>query len=210
MFDKIKDFNIGGLYLIDEIIDKYHLNKNAKVLDVGCGSGSAVDFLTKKNLDAIGIDISEDIINEGKNKYGDINIAVMDAHCMDFEKNYFDIISIECSLSIMDDSKLVLSSCKNILKENGIILLGDFFFKESTDTNKAYTLDYWYSLFEETGFEVVDFKDQSKNWRNYIGKVLWECGSLEPLLGGCNSCDLNKTMLSRKTGYFLITLVKKG
>lgn len=48
MFDKIKDFNIGGLYLIDEIIDKYHLNKNAKVLDIGCGSGSAVDFLTKK------------------------------------------------------------------------------------------------------------------------------------------------------------------
>ena len=210
MFDKIKDFNIGGLYLIDEILDKYHLDKNAKLLDIGCGSGSAVDFLSKKGLDAIGIDISEDIINEGKNKYGDINLMVMDAHSMDFEKKYFDIISIECSLSIMDDSRLVLSSCREILKDNGIILLGDFFFKENTDKSDDYTLEYWYKLCEDTGFEVVDFKDQSKNWRNYIGKVLWEYGSLEILLGGCNSCDLNKTMLSRKTGYFLITLVKKG
>ncbi|MGM9530638.1 class I SAM-dependent methyltransferase [Intestinibacter sp.] len=208
MFDKIKDFNIGGLYLIDEILDKYHLDKNAKVLDIGCGSGSAVSFLSKKGLDAIGIDISEDIINEGKSKYGDINLVVMDAHSMDFEKNYFDIISIECSLSIMDNSRLVLASCREILKEKGIILLGDFFFKDNTDKNKAYTLDYWYKLCEDMGFEVVDFKDQSKNWRNYIGKVLWEYGSLEILLGGCNSCDLNKTMLSRKTGYFLITLVK--
>ncbi|MDY2736650.1 class I SAM-dependent methyltransferase [Intestinibacter sp.] len=208
MFDKIKDFNIGGLYLIDELLDKYHLDKNAKVLDIGCGSGGAVDFLSKKGLNAIGIDISQDIINEGKSKYGDINLVVMDAHSMDFEKNYFDIISIECSLSIMDNPKLVLNSCRDILKDNGIILLGDFFFKENTDKSNAYTLDYWYKLCEDMGFKVVDFKDQSKNWRNYIGKVLWEYGSLEILLGGCNSCDLNKTMLSRKTGYFLITLVK--
>lgn len=210
MIDKREDFNLGSIYNIDEIIAEYDLDKNVKILDIGCGSGNVVNYLEQKGFDVIGIDISKETIKEGKEKYKNIDIRVMDSHSMNFENNTFNVISLECSLSIMKDPKLVLSNCKKILKDKGVILLSDFFFKDNSSKDKTYTLEYWNKLYEDLDLHKVSFKDKSKEWKNYIGKVLWEYGNLTNLLRGCENCELGENILSKNTGYFLVTLRKKG
>ncbi len=42
--------------------------KNAKILDVGCGSGRDVHYFLEYFLKPIGLDASEDLINEAKKR----------------------------------------------------------------------------------------------------------------------------------------------
>ena len=127
MINKRDIFSLGGLNLVNEIIEMYEADEDIKVLDVGCGSGYSVNYLCEKGFDATGIDFSEEIINLGKERYKGININTMDANNLDFPENYFDLILFECSLSVMQNPEKILESCRKLLKKNGLILLSDFF-----------------------------------------------------------------------------------
>ncbi|MEG0050968.1 MAG: class I SAM-dependent methyltransferase [Terrisporobacter sp.] len=209
MINKRDVFSLGGLHLVSEIIDMYKLNENIKVLDVGCGSGYSVNYLTEKGFDVTGIDFSEDAIKKAKETYGDINIKVMDSHNMEFDNDFFDLILLECSLSIMKDPKLILTNCKDLLKKDGLILLSDFFFKKTSIRDDTYTLNYWNKLFGDLDYQVINFQDKSREWRNYLGMVLWEYGELSGLLRGCENNNLNQDILNKESGYFLVVLRKR-
>ena len=74
MIDKRDVFSLGGLDLVNEVIDMYEQKDKIKVLDVGCGSGYSVNYLSQQGFDATGIDASEEIIEIGKKKYKNVNI----------------------------------------------------------------------------------------------------------------------------------------
>ena len=65
MIDKRDVFSLGGLDLVNEVIDMYEQKDKIKVLDVGCGSGYSVNYLSQQGFDATGIDASEEIIEIG-------------------------------------------------------------------------------------------------------------------------------------------------
>ena len=202
--------SLSSLDTIDEILDGLSKSKkNPKILDVGCGCGCSVNYLKEKGMDARGVDYSEEIINLGKKTYTGIDLKVMDANNLEFPHNYFDLILFECSLSVMKNTKKILSSSINILKEDGLLLISDFFLKESDLYEGVYTMDYWNKLFDDLNLEIVYFQDKSKEWRNYIGMILWEYGDLSGLLRGNQNNKINKNILKKETGYFSVTLGKK-
>ena len=47
MIDKRDVFSLGGLDLVNEVIDMYEQKDKIKVLDVGCGSGYSVNYLSQ-------------------------------------------------------------------------------------------------------------------------------------------------------------------
>lgn len=203
--------SLSSLDTIDEILDGLSKSKkNPKILDVGCGCGCSVNYLKEKGMDARGVDYSEEIINLGKKTYTGIDLKVMDANNLEFPHNYFDLILFECSLSVMENTKKILSSSINILKEDGLLLISDFFLKESDLYEGVYTMDYWNKLFDDLNLEIVYFQDKSKEWRNYIGMILWEYGDLSVLLRGNQNKSLNKNIFKKGTGYFLAILKKRG
>ncbi len=208
MIDKRDVFTSSGLDLVDEIIELYKGDDNIKALDVGCGSGYSVNCLCEKGFDATGIDYCEEIINLGKEKYKNIDLQVMDANNIDFPKNYFDLIIFECSLSIMKNPESILSNCKELLKQKGIILLSDFYFKKSDNQDNTYTIDYWNTVFDELNLKIIKFEDKYSEWRNFLGMVLWEYGDLSGLLMGNENDQINKDILKKETGYFF-TILKK-
>ena len=203
--------SLSSLDTIDEILDGLSKSKkNPKILDVGCGCGCSVNYLKEKGMDARGVDYSEEIINLGKKTYTGIDLKVMDANNLEFPHNYFDLILFECSLSVMENTKKILSSSINILKEDGLLLISDFFLKESDLYEGVYTMDYWNKLFDDLNLEIAHFQDKSKEWRNYIGMILWEYGDLSVLLRGNQNKCLNKNIFKKETGYFLAILKKRG
>lgn len=58
-------------YLIKPIYDLLDIQKNKKILDVGCGNGYLVRYLIEKGFDAYGIDASESGIRIAKKYYPD-------------------------------------------------------------------------------------------------------------------------------------------
>lgn len=203
--------SLSSLDTIDEILDRISQSKkNPKILDVGCGCGCSVNYLKEKGMDARGVDYSEEIINLGKKTYTGIDLKVMDANNLEFPHNYFDLILFECSLSVMENTKKILSSSINILKEDGLLLISDFFLKQADLYEGVYTMDYWNKLFDDLNLEIVYFQDKSKEWRNYIGMILWEYGDLSVLLRGNQNKSLNKNIFKKGTGYFLAILKKRG
>lgn len=209
MINKRDIFSLSGLNLVNEIIEIYKIDEDVKVLDVGCGSGYSVNYLSEKGFDATGIDSSEEMINLGKERYKDINIKVMDANNLDFPNNYFDLILFECSLSVMKNSEKILEDCRKLLKKNGIILLSDFFFKQTGIYDDTYTLNYWNKLFGDLNLQVINFQDKSREWKNYLGMVLWEYGELSGLLRGNQNNKIDNDIFKKETGYFLVILKKR-
>ena len=44
--------------------------KNDKILDFGCGNGRLLEILKGKNIDYVGVDVSENLINSAKDNFG--------------------------------------------------------------------------------------------------------------------------------------------
>lgn len=104
--------------------DKYK-NKNANVLDYGCGSGYGVLLLSEYFKSVFGIDVSEEAIEYCKNKYkfnkSNINYSTFDPSSQPYPDNYFDyIISFQVfehiPLELIDNYIL---NIRNMLKTNG-------------------------------------------------------------------------------------------
>ncbi len=209
MINKRDIFSLNSLEVLNEITGMYTYDEKLKILDVGCGSGYTVNYLSERGFDVTGIDFYEEVINEGKKRYKYINIKVMDANNIDFPRNTFDIILFECSLSVMQNQKNILNDSKKLLKKDGLILLSDFFLKNTSIEDGTYTLNYWNKLFADLDFQVITFQDKSREWRNYLGMVLWEYGELSVLLRGNQNCNLKNDIFKKETGYFFVLLRKK-
>lgn len=109
----------------------------------------------------------------------------------------------------MQNPEKILESCRKLLKKNGLILLSDFFFKQTNIYDETYTINYWNKLFADLNFQVINFQDKSKEWKNYLGMVLWEYGELSGLLRGNQNNKINNDIFKKETGYFLVILKKR-
>jgi len=105
----------------DVLIKHFDLN-GMSIIDVGCGTGDLVRFLTSKGAKAIGVD-SADLIEKAKGyqKVGDEKYLIGSAQDMGFEKNYADLIIFFASFHHIPENemKFVIDKCHFILKPNG-------------------------------------------------------------------------------------------
>lgn len=83
---------------INEIEDfALNFEPNSTIVDLGCGSGYITDFLTKKELNAIGIDFSSEMIKIAKEKYPNNRFIIDDFINL---KKYFKEDSIDGAILI--------------------------------------------------------------------------------------------------------------
>lgn len=102
------------------------LQKNSTVLDLGCGSGYITNYLYESNLNAIGIDFSEEMIRIAQEKYPKANF--LKADFIDIE-NHFKENSVDGLIAIYslyfipkEQFENVLRSLSKILKKDGKFL----------------------------------------------------------------------------------------
>ena len=101
-----------------ELIKKFVRGK--KVLDVGCGYGLYVDYLSRAGFDATGLDFVEEFIKEASLKRGTFIKGRADK--LPFRSNEFDSTLLFDVLEHGDDKK-ILKEAKRITRERILLIV---------------------------------------------------------------------------------------
>jgi 2-polyprenyl-6-hydroxyphenyl methylase/3-demethylubiquinone-9 3-methyltransferase len=130
-FKPLHQFNPVRLELIINYIKNYFsINNNTnnlkgiKILDVGCGGGLISEPLARLGADITGIDASEKNIQAAKIHAKKNNIKINYIHGSPEQLNLKENFDVLLSLEIVehvDNIELFLNSCRNLLKNNGIM-----------------------------------------------------------------------------------------
>jgi len=146
-----------------------------QILDVGCGTGDLANKIYQHGANVIGVDKSENMVQQANNKYPEITFMSKDVLELEY-KNYFDAVFSNATLHWVKQPKEALQHIYNSLKPCGRFV-AEFGGKDNVQTitneiihqvKKAgipYTSDQfpWYfpsigeytALMEETGFNVT-------------------------------------------------------
>jgi len=115
-WDIWSEFNIFRGYIKD----------GDRVLDIGCGNGRLLKLLKDKNIDYIGVDNSEKLINLAKEKYPQNRFLVADSLNLPFPENYFDEVFLIAVLHNVPSKEFrlqILKEAKRVLKQDGILII---------------------------------------------------------------------------------------
>ncbi len=109
-----------------------------KILDLGCGNGRFFELLKDKDINYIGIDFSEKLIEIARKKYPKVKFQVADALNLPFPNNYFDKIYSIAVLHHIPSKQLrsqFLKEARRVLKPNGFLILTAWKPKSKKDWN---------------------------------------------------------------------------
>jgi len=173
------------------------LPKDANILDVGCGGGYKTKYMKDKGFDVEGVDFSEGMIEEAKQKFSDVNFEVFDVYNFDKFPRTFDGIFCQAVLLHIPKDKIieVLEKLKSKLNKNGLLYVAvkdkpESGIEEEIRKENDYGYEYerffsYFSLeemkqyFEKIGLKVIYDKDnppsrsvRKTKWINIIGKKL--------------------------------------
>ena len=162
---------------IKELTNTIDLSKGNAVLDVACGNGTLLRELSKKEeIQANGIDISENMIHAAKMRYPNMNFEVMPCYPLEWKDVSIDIITICCAFHHCDNPQGFVNECKRVLKKNGIVYIAEpnfgaiirflankfwFFFSKSGDV-RIYSKKELETFFYNCGFKSVQIYRKEK------------------------------------------------
>jgi ubiquinone/menaquinone biosynthesis C-methylase UbiE len=113
--------------------------RDKKILEIGVGAGKTIRFLKQISSDYTGIDYSQEMVNECRRRFPDVNVICRDARDMSaFNSDEFDFII--CAFNGMDyvshdDRLLILGEVHRVLKKGGY-----FVFSTHNRTGAAYKI----------------------------------------------------------------------
>ncbi|WP_226666408.1 class I SAM-dependent methyltransferase [Metabacillus litoralis] len=102
----------------DRLIDLLDPKEGEKILDLGCGTGDLAKNLFDKKIEVIGIDKSENMINQAKTKYPEIEFFVEDATELSYHQE-FDAVFSNAALHWIKTPKKALNCIYKSLKKDG-------------------------------------------------------------------------------------------
>lgn len=108
-----------------------YIDKNSKILDVGCGYGRTLDELYQMGYcNLIGIDFAESMINRGRHQFPYLDLRVKETTSdINMPDNSVDAVILFAVLTCIQNNKeqeKLISEIKRILKPNGILYVNDF------------------------------------------------------------------------------------
>jgi SAM-dependent methyltransferase len=133
-------FSMGpaGAFLINTPLfllpRRLHLTRHHRVLDIGCGRGAALRFLSariKFDLSPVGVDISPAIVKHAAADLGEqrrIELAAAAATRLPFADGSFDFILSSYVVKHLGDDGMhrFLAECWRVLRPEGVLVVWEF------------------------------------------------------------------------------------
>ena len=115
-----KPFSEYPKKLVEYLIDRENLNKNLKILELGCGRGDFINEFQKKGFDAYGVDIS----NFSKRYFPDLKFSKVDLTTdkLPYENDTFDIIYSKSFVEHFYFPEKIFAEAYRVLKSGGVII----------------------------------------------------------------------------------------
>jgi ubiquinone/menaquinone biosynthesis C-methylase UbiE len=116
----------GGFKSTGELFDFCKITNETKVLDIASGKGTtSIKLAKERGTSVIGIDISEDLVNEAKGlatKAGvedKVKFQTGDAMALPFDDSSFDVAISQAMLVLVPDQKRTISEALRVVKPGG-------------------------------------------------------------------------------------------
>lgn len=210
--------------------------KGDKILDVGCGRGETMRFLTDEyGLDCVGVDMNLRFIEEGSKANPDLDIRLGDGEFLDdFSSKTFDGVFMECVLSLINMPDEALHEAYCVLKKGGRLILSDLFhINPERNFIKAVRIEADRQAMrkrkegecEERTAKAVDFRHDGKFIIGPLGDQLEEMGFIithfedrtedltqymaETILDGKEDSIICNVKNKKNTGYFMLVAQKR-
>ena len=172
----------------ERLLEMAGLAENARILDIGAGTGDTVRLLKKRGLDAEGVDLvpGRDVV------FGDMRM-------LPFPDGVFDAVIAECSLSVCGNTEIALREAKRVLKSDGRLLIGDVYGRDlrtapRLSLPRRATRAGWRLTAE--GFRLLSWEDITPVWTEYLIHALFAGEDL-------GDCGFFSRRGGKRTGYFL-------
>jgi predicted TPR repeat methyltransferase len=131
-----------------------------KILDLGCGKGELVCYLSDKGFDVKGVDISDVAIKYGQEKCGNGASFIL-GDLENFSKvlkqeEKFDLIFLKFVFSFIEDKDVLLKNIDNSLNEKGFFVLigsvgkGDNLHESFISYKDLENVSNYFSLYKKT------------------------------------------------------------
>jgi ubiquinone/menaquinone biosynthesis C-methylase UbiE len=118
-----------NLYL-KNILDGFNI-LNKSFLEVGCGSGNNLNWLSKNfQCDCTGVEPNKEIIDYLKRTYSNINFSYGDISNIPFQNNFFDVVISRSVLHWVNRNKILQSLGELIRVSKKYIIISDFYPKD--------------------------------------------------------------------------------
>ncbi len=216
----------GGFILTDRAMNFCHFPKEKKILDVGCGIGTTVEYLsTAYRVNAIGIDPSENLLQKGKIRNSKIKIYKGQGENLPFLDHEMDGVFAECTLSLMEDVDTTISEISRILKEKGYFIMTDVYarnpewisqlrnFSIESCIRGVWDIQELKNKLTREGFNILLCEDHTNLLKQLVMKIIFIHGSMSVFWNKTTNCsgnfdDFQEILSKCKTGYFLMIAQK--
>jgi len=142
MHNKNRDINFGkvadkydraGAGMLEKfyrsLLEQVELSPGMSVLDVGCGTGTILRRMADTcAINGFGIDMSENMIGEAKQKCPDLNIQISRCEDTPFEDNTFDVVTTCLAYHHFSDRAGFAKEVARIMKPGGCLYIADPYF----------------------------------------------------------------------------------
>ena len=209
-------FRPGGLELTKKAVDMLGLKPGDKVLDIGCGLGASLKFLAESyGADVRGVDFAPEAVRKTAELIGEGRALCADACRLPFEDESFQLVLMECVLTLIPEPELALSEALRVLAPEGALVIsglcgaGPGAVCSGGRLNTAGLTQY----LEAQGMEIALLSDETAALRRFVAEVIFEYDSIEQYTAHADR-ELGGSVLScnvpvKGTGYVLVAAKKK-
>jgi ubiquinone/menaquinone biosynthesis C-methylase UbiE len=112
------------------VFTEYVPDRNARILDFGCGYGRVMAQLAEAGYTAMtGIDFSEPLVRRGREEHPELDLAAYPGGPLPYADNSFDAAVMLAVFTCMPDTAAqagALLELKRVLKPGGVLYVNDF------------------------------------------------------------------------------------
>jgi arsenite methyltransferase len=202
MADVIPALHLGGEQATRDLLEMCTITAEARVLDVGCGSGhTACEIAKTYGCKVTGIDISEAMVAKAKKRSRQerledlVDFRAEDVFSLPFEDNSFDVALFESVLTPLPGEKReALQETVRVIRPGGLVAVNESLIRSSAPEELfklaeehpamygIFTPETLRGLLEESGLEIVEMSDVISSEAPSMTKALGMSGMISFLV----------------------------